>query len=42
MGKVTLQIPKLRDWRYMPSLPEPCRKAEKALLAVVQSAHVEG
>lgn len=42
MGEVTLQIPKLREGSYMPSLPEPRRKAEKALLAVVQSAHVEG
>jgi len=39
---VTLQIPKLREGSYFPSFLEPRRRAEKALLAVVQSAYVEG
>ena len=42
VGEVTLQIPKLREGSYFPSFLEPRRRAEKALLAVVQSAYVEG
>jgi transposase-like protein len=42
VGELTLQVPKLREGSYLPSFLEPRRKAEKALLAVVQSAYVEG
>lgn len=42
VGELTLQIPKLREGSYFPSFLEPRRRAEKALLAVVQSAYVEG
>jgi putative transposase len=42
VGEVTLQVPKLREGSYFPSFLEPRRRAEKALLAVVQSAYVEG
>lgn len=42
VGELTLQVPKLREGSYFPSFLEPRRKAEKALLAVVQSAYIEG
>jgi len=42
VGEVTLLVPKLREGSYFPSFLEPRRRAEKALLAVVQSAYVEG
>ena len=42
VGELTLAVPKLREGSYLPSFLEPRRKAEKALLAVVQSAYVEG
>lgn len=42
VGELTLRVPKLREGSYFPSFLEPRRKAEKALLAVVQSAYVEG
>ena len=41
-GTMELRIPKLRDGRYFPSLLEPRRRSEKALLAVIQQAYVEG
>ena len=37
-----LRIPKLREGSYFPSLLEPRRRSEKALLAVIQQAYVEG
>ena len=37
-----LQIPKLREGSYFPSLLEPRRRSERALLAVIQQAYVEG
>ena len=37
-----LRIPKLREGSYFPSLLEPRSRSEKALLAVVQQAYVEG
>ncbi len=40
VGTVDLQIPKLRQGTYFPSLLEPRRRHEKALLAVVQEAYV--
>ena len=42
VGTVDLQIPKLRQGAYFPSLLEPRRRHEKALLAVVQEAYVHG
>ena len=41
-GSIELQIPKLRQGSYFPALLEPRRRAERALLAVVQQAYVEG
>lgn len=42
LGAVELRIPKLRWGSYFPSLLEPRRRAERALLAVVQEAYVHG
>jgi len=42
VGEIDLRIPKVRQGSYFPSLLEPRRRAEKALLAVVQQAYVEG
>jgi putative transposase len=42
VGTIDLQIPKLRQGSYFPSLLEPRRRAEKALVAVVQEAYVHG
>lgn len=41
VGTMELRIPKLREGSYFPSLLEPRRRSEKALLAVVQQAYVE-
>ena len=41
-GTVDLSIPRVRDGSYFPSLLEPRRRAERALLAVVQEAYVLG
>lgn len=41
-GTVLLKVPKLRSGHYFPSLLEPRRRAEEALLAVVQEAYVLG
>ena len=42
VGEIPLQIPKLRSGSYFPSFLEPRRPAERALLAVIQSAYVAG
>lgn len=42
VGDIPLRIPKLRQGSYFPSLLEPRRRAEQALLAVVQQAYIEG
>jgi putative transposase len=42
VGTVDLSIPRVRDGSYFPSLLEPRRRAERALLAVVQEAYVAG
>jgi len=42
VGEVELAIPKLWKGSYFPSLLEPRRPAEKALLAVVQEAYLKG
>jgi putative transposase len=40
--ELELAIPKLRTGSYFPSLLEPRRRAEQALVAVVQVAYVNG
>jgi transposase-like protein len=42
VGTIELQIPKLRQGTYFPSLLEPRRRHERALLSVVQQAYVHG
>lgn len=42
VGEIPLRIPKLRQGSYFPSLLSPRRRSEKALLAVVQQAYVQG
>ena len=39
VGTMALHIPKLREGSYFPSLLEPRRRSEKALLAVIQQAY---
>ena len=41
-GTISLDIPKLRKGSYLPSLLEPRRRAEQALVSVVCQAYVEG
>lgn len=41
-GSVELEVPRVRDGSYFPSLLEPRRRAERALAAVVQEAYVHG
>ena len=41
-GELELRIPKLRSGSYFPSFLEPRRRAEQALVAVVQEAYVNG
>jgi putative transposase len=42
VGELELAIPKLRQGGYFPSFLEPRRRAEQALVAVVQEAYVNG
>jgi putative transposase len=42
VGEIPLRVPKLRQGTYFPGFLEPRRRAERALLAVVQAAYVEG
>jgi transposase-like protein len=41
-GTVDLKIPKLRKGTYLPAFLEPRRAAEKALVAVIQEAYIQG
>jgi putative transposase len=41
-GTIDLKIPKLRRGSYFPGFLEPRRTAEKALIAVVQEAYIQG
>ena len=41
-GAVTLPVPKLRKGSYLPFFLEPRRTAEKALVAVIQEAYIQG
>ena len=42
VGELELHIPRLRTGSYFPSFLEPRRRAEQALVAVVQEAYVNG
>src|SRR5690606_4774568 len=42
VGTIDLRIPKLRKGSYFPSLLQPRRRAEKALVAVIQEAYIHG
>ena len=42
VGSIALRVPRVRDSSYFPSLLEPRRRAERALVAVVQEAYVQG
>jgi putative transposase len=42
VGTVELRVPRVRDGGYFPSLLEPRKRAERALVAVVQEAYVQG
>jgi putative transposase len=42
VGSIELQVPRVRDGSFYPSLLEPRRRAERALVAVVQEAYVHG
>jgi transposase-like protein len=42
VGSIELAIPKLRQGSYFPLFLEPRRRAEQALVAVVQEAYVNG
>ena len=41
-GTIPVAIPKLRKGSYFPSFLEPRRTSEKALIAVIQEAYVQG
>jgi putative transposase len=42
VAAVDLLVPRVRDGSYLPSLLQPCRRAERALSAVVREANVHG
>ena len=42
LGTLNLEIPKLREGSYFPSFLESRKRAEKALISVVQEAYVQG
>jgi transposase-like protein len=42
VGTIDLAVPRVRDGSYLPSLLDPRRRTERALLAVVQEAYVSG
>src|ERR671935_1039052 len=42
VGTIELQVPRVRDGSFFPSLLQPRRRAERALVAVVQEASVQG
>lgn len=41
-GDVDLKIPELRQGSYFPGCLEPRRTAEKAMVAVIQEAYIQG
>ena len=42
VGSIELRVPRVRDGGYYPGLLEPRRRGERALVAVVQEAYVNG
>ncbi|MEX2185007.1 MAG: IS256 family transposase [Chloroflexota bacterium] len=42
VGTIDLAVPRVRDGSYLPSLLDPRRRTERALLAVIQEAYVSG
>ena len=42
VGTIPLRIPRLRTGTYFPSLIEPRRRAERAVVSVIQEAYVHG
>jgi putative transposase len=42
VGTIQVKVPRVRDGSYFPRLLEPRKRAERALLAVVQEAYVQG
>lgn len=42
VGDITVKIPKLRQGSYFPSMLEPRKRSEEALLSVVQEAYILG
>jgi putative transposase len=41
-GSLELRVPRVRDGGYYPALLEPRRRGERALVAVVQEAYING
>src|ERR671931_122922 len=42
VGTIELRVPRVRDGSFFPSLLEPRKRAERALVAVVREAYVQG
>jgi putative transposase len=42
VGTIDLKVPRVRDGSYFPSLLDPRKRAERALVSVVQEAYVHG
>lgn len=42
VGTLELAVPRVRDGSFFPSMLEPRRRAERALVAVVQEAYIKG
>src|SRR5579859_6309198 len=42
VGTIELQVPRVRDGSFFPTLLEPRKRAERALVAVVQEAYIQG
>jgi putative transposase len=42
VGTIDLRVPRVRDGSFFPSLLDPRKRAERALVAVVQEAYVQG
>jgi transposase-like protein len=42
VGSIELSVPRVRDGSYFPTLLEPRKRAERAVVAVVQEAYVQG
>jgi putative transposase len=42
VGSIPLRVPRVRDSSYFPTLLEPRTRAERALVAVIQEAYIQG